>query len=72
MGIDLDVGDFGGVVGVGEEIGVRVGEDVGVGALEEPEHMLGAPDEVQSNSLSLPDSRFLSLTPATASISRHL
>ena len=70
MGDDLDAGDVGDKVGVGEGGGERLGEDAGVGAVEE--HMLGAPDEVQSNSDSSPESRFRSLTPATASISRHL
>ena len=71
LGDALDVGDVGDVVGVGEGGVERLGEDAGVGALKEPEHVLGAPDEVQSNSYSSPESRFRSLTPATASISRH-
>ena len=71
LGDAPDVGDVDVVVGIGEGVGERLGEDAGVGALEEPEHVLGAPDEVQSNSYSSPESRFRSLTPATASISRH-
>ena len=63
--------DLGGVVGVGEGRGDRDGDDAGVPEGER-EHVLGAPDEVQSNSLSSPESRFRSFTPATASISRHL
>ena len=41
--------DLGGVVGVGEGGGDRVGEDAGVPEGER-EHVLGAPDEVQSKS----------------------
>ena len=64
LGDALDVGDVGDVVGVGEGGVERLGEDAGVGALKEPEHVLGAPDEVQSNSYSSPESRFRRLTPA--------
>ena len=58
-------GDLPGVVGVGEG-GGDLGEEVGV------EHVLGSPDEVQADSASSPDNRFLILTPATLSISRFL
>ena len=47
MGVEPDAGDVGDKVGVGEGEGERLGEDAGVGAVEE--HMLGAPDEVQSH-----------------------
>ena len=67
--------DLGGVVGVGEGEGGRErdGDDAGVPEGER-ELVLGAPDEVQSNSrLSAdPESLFVSLTPATVSISRQL
>ena len=71
MGDDLGVEDLGDIVGVSEGGGEQLGEDSGVGA-PELAHVLGAPDEVQSKSLSSPESRFRSFTPATASISRYL
>ena len=70
--------DLGGVVGVGEGGGDRAGDDAGVPEGER-EHVLGAPDEVQTDSLSSSDpvtqwrvSLFSSLTPATESTSRCL
>ena len=69
--------DLVGVVGVGEGGGERGrergGEDTGVPEGER-DPVLGAPDEVQSNSRSSadPESLFSSLTPATVSTSRQL
>ena len=67
---DVGLGD---VVGVCKGGGDRVGDDAGVPEGER-EPVLGAPDEVQSNSrLSAdPESLFSSLTPATVSTSKCL